>query len=528
MLALLLGAFLVINTINAIVSGQVRQIGVMKAIGGSTGQITRMYLALVLAFGVLAFLIAVPLAVLGGRGVVNMMADMINFNVTNSRVPGWVFLLELGVGLLVPLLAALWPVWSGSRVSVREAISSYGIEEGTRGGWFEGLLNRFRWLSRPLMLSLRNTFRRKGRLALTLMTLMLAGAIFVSIFSVRDSMLKTLDQALAFWNFDVQMTFLASPPGVDFVTEAEQVEGVTQAEIWTGALSFYQRPDGTENDGTIIYGIPADSELIRPDLREGRWIEQGDTNQVVVNTDFTKDEGEVTLGSSIDLNIDGQVNQWQVVGVIQSRLTGPALYTNYDYLDQSLNRLVQSAYLMVQTSDHSEQGREQAAEALEDHFRKLGAPPVSVETVSEIQSGAKNQFNILIIFMLVMAVLLAAVGCLGLMGTMGLNVMERTREIGVMRSIGATNGTVRLIFVTEGVIIGFLSWVLASLIALPVSLLLCYIVGHAFFQAALAYSFSFWGVLIWLALAIVLSAVSSLLPARRAARLTVREVLAYE
>lgn len=528
-LALFLAVFLVINTINAIVSNQIRQIGVMKAVGARTGQISRIYLAMVFVFGLLAFIIAAPLAGLGGRALIIFIANLINFNISSFQVPYWVYALELAVGLLVPLLAAAYPIHRGARITVREAISSYGIEEaGKTGGLLDRMLLRFKRLSRPLMLSLRNTFRRKGRLALTLVTLTLAGAIFIAIFSVRSSLLRTLDESLAFWNFDVQMGFEQDRPSDDLIAEAKKVEGVEEAESWGGALAFLERPDGTESEGLVIYGIPASSRLIRPELEQGRWLQQGDGNAVVVNSDFMKSEPGVKLGDNVHLNILGKEQDWQVVGIIGSRLSGPALYADYDYFNSYRGKEGLANYLFVKNSDSGVATQDRAASDLEEHFRDAGIPPSSVQTVSEIRSGAENQFNILIIFMLVMAVLLAAVGGLGLMGTMSLNVMERTREIGVMRSIGASNRAVLSIFIAEGMIIGAISWLLAALLALPLSALLSHLVGSAFLKSSLSFAYSLGGMFLWLLAALILSALASLLPARRAEKLTVREVLAYE
>jgi putative ABC transport system permease protein len=114
------------------------------------------------------------------------------------------------------------------------------------------------------------------------------------------------------------------------------------------------------------------------------------------------------------------------------------------------------------------------------------------------------------------------------MGTMSINVIERTREIGVMRAIGAADGQVLRIVLVEGVLIGVLSWLTAALLAVPVSKLLSDAVGYAFFQAPLTFAFSLVGALIWLGLVTLIAALASLLPARNATRLTVREVLAYE
>jgi putative ABC transport system permease protein len=83
-----------------------------------------------------------------------------------------------------------------------------------------------------------------------------------------------------------------------------------------------------------------------------------------------------------------------------------------------------------------------------------GYPVSDVEAgmVTREQSG--QGVNILIVFLLIMALLTAFVGSIGLAGTMGMNVLERTREIGVMRAIGATDLTIIKSVVIEGVFIG--------------------------------------------------------------------------
>ena len=122
----------------------------------------------------------------------------------------------------------------------------------------------------------------------------------------------------------------------------------------------------------------------------------------------------------------------------------------------------------------------------------------------------------------------AVVGGLGLMGTMSINVIERTREIGVMRAVGASDGSVLKIFMVEGLFIGVLSWFIGTIVALPIGKLLSDAVGIAFTDFPLNYTFSTNGALLWLAVVLILAAMASFLPARSASRLTVREVLAYE
>jgi putative ABC transport system permease protein len=117
---------------------------------------------------------------------------------------------------------------------------------------------------------------------------------------------------------------------------------------------------------------------------------------------------------------------------------------------------------------------------------------------------------------------------MGLTGTMGMNVLERTREIGIMRAIGADDRAVMRTVIAEGVVIGMLSFALAILLSIPFTYLLSTIVSTAIFQSPIDTVFTYTGYAIWLALVLVLSALASILPARNAARLTIREVLAYE
>ena len=151
----------------------------------------------------------------------------------------------------------------------------------------------------------------------------------------------------------------------------------------------------------------------------------------------------------------------------------------------------------------------------------------STNLISSIRSGVTSQFDIIIYLLMVMAVVLALVGGLGLAGTMGINVLERTREIGVMRAIGATSSAVRGMVLTEGVLIGVLSWAAGALIAVPASFAAALLLGSAL-RFQVLQSFSWLGVLIWLGLVIVIAAIASILPAWNASRLTVREVLAYD
>ena len=141
---------------------------------------------------------------------------------------------------------------------------------------------------------------------------------------------------------------------------------------------------------------------------------------------------------------------------------------------------------------------------------------------------SRASFSILTSVLMVMVILAAAVGSIGLMGTMSMNVVERTREIGVMRAIGASNGDIQAIVIVEGMVIGLISWVCAWALSYPISFMMLRIITAAMLSDPIPLTYTLEGVFVWLGVVVALSALASVLPARSAARLTIREVLAYE
>jgi putative ABC transport system permease protein len=122
---------------------------------------------------------------------------------------------------------------------------------------------------------------------------------------------------------------------------------------------------------------------------------------------------------------------------------------------------------------------------------------------------------------------MAVVGALGLASSMGTSVIERTREFGVMRAIGAKSKTILRNIISEGVFIGLMSWIIALPLSIPLSLGIDTLIGTMSFRSPLPLILSPMGIAIWLSVIIVGSIAASAYPAQQASRLTVRETLAY-
>jgi putative ABC transport system permease protein len=536
-LSLFASCFLVINIINGLMSQQTQQIGVMKAVGARRRQIAQMYLVAILALGLVALFIAIPLGGLAAYGFTGYIASLLNFDLNGFRIPLSAVAVMVMVGLLVPVLAALVPVINGSRVTVREALSSYGLGRGQFGGnlldrglsWVTAVVLHF---SRPMQISLRNSIRRKARLLLTLLTLTLGGAIFIGITSVHASLLKTLDEALAYFAYDVELNFDREYRIEELTAVAEAVPGVTEADSWVGAGATRQRPDGSEGDGFPVLGTRAETEFVNPQLLEGRWLRPDDRNAIVINTDVAESEAEdgaaMHVGDTIRLDINDREEDWQIVGLVQGVMTGPIAYVNRPALERELRQIGRASSVQIIGDDHSPVGQRALAADLKTTFEAAGFQVGTTGTISDVRERIEFQFSLIVFFLAVMALLIAAVGGLGLMGTMSINVLERTREIGVMRAVGASDGSVLRIVLVEGIFVGLISWFLAALIGYPIGRILSDLVGNSLLNNPLSYTYAFNGAIGWLAAVLAIAALASLFPAWRASRLSVRQTLAYE
>jgi putative ABC transport system permease protein len=182
----------------------------------------------------------------------------------------------------------------------------------------------------------------------------------------------------------------------------------------------------------------------------------------------------------------------------------------------------------VVTTNHDPAFQREIAVQIDDLMQTKGIKVSKVEAGSTTVQTVTDYIGILTAVLLVMAILTALVGSIGLTGTLGMNVMERTREIGVMRAIGAFNQIIMRLVVVEGLVIGMLSYALSIVFCLPISSLLSNVVSLAIFNAPAQLALTYKGFVIWLVLVVALSVVASMVPARNASRMTIREVLAYE
>jgi putative ABC transport system permease protein len=447
-----------------------------------------------------------------------------------------VVILQIGAGLITPLAAASLPIVRSARTTVREAISINNIDQFGRG-LLDRILGQLQRGSTAFRYALRNMFRRKVRLALTLCALAVGGGIFITVLNTIASLQRTVNtDTAAYWQLDITVNF-QSPYRLDRVVQAGlSTPGVTRAEGWSTQTSFRTYPDGHESrEDMALFGVPADSRFIRPTLLAGRWLRPDDTQALVVNVYVVKKEPDLHVGSKLVLKINERETTWQVVGIVTTQLIGFAEvrnelqigYATYPALSRASGEVGKVDRIVLKLANPSDPFSEAVVAKLEADFTRRGYEVRSIETNAGLLRVVNRMIGILTALLSFAAVMFAAVGGLSLTSMMTLNVLERIREIGVLRAIGGSDQIIRAIILYEGAAVGLLSWLLGAIVAIPLSWIMNYALGMAFYAVPLQNSFPLYGPLIWLLLALTIALVASYVPAHNASRLSVREVLSY-
>jgi putative ABC transport system permease protein len=537
--ALLLSGILVATMLNNLFTRQIPQIGIMKAIGARSGPITRLYLAMVLIVAAAATVLALPLAVLIGQNLLQTLLTILGITPVSLVAPWWAHVVILAAGLGLPPLLALIPLLTASRITVRAAIDHHGgASEPSSAAQVLTRLSRVPGLDRGLLMALRNTVRRPARFWLSVGLLASAGTVFVAGMSLNAGTEAVDEQRKAqrYWDVDVD---LATPADENAVVRAlGQVPGITRTEASTripvGVAGPGQPPftstypdqgHGSIALSTVATNAPPEARTIL----EGRWLQPAETG-VIVLSQIVRDKSVSGFGAgdTVALFIDGMPTTWRIVGVVEERDSSRGgVYTTAEGLAAATGRSPQVNELRIVTADHDEATRQTTATAIDRALRAAGIPVGVAASVSRNQAAAEGHSGPVNLVLLSIALPLGVLGAISLASTMGANILERTREFGILHAIGARPATVRRIVTVEGIVLALTSCLVAAGPALALTAVLGAWLGNLFTNAPLPYRVSVPAVGIWLALVILGSILATEAAATRASRITVREALTH-
>lgn len=533
-LAVVLSGLLILNTMMTLIAEQTPIIGTMKAVGGTRSAILRSYLISVVMYSALATLPALVLSLALGYPLAVYLASTIPLDVGPFMVVPWVIVLGLAVGFGVPLLAALLPLWIGTRISVREALSAYGVSVGRARSLAGKLAQRLTWVSQTTWLGLRSVFRKRWRAALTLLTLTLAGTTFLVVQTASASTNQTIASAYAGYHYDVDAgIYQENSPLVAQISAMPNVQRVERFREWYEAESRW---------GELhVLGFQQDTRLYQPQILSGRWFSSTDTNAVLLNEEAAAATG-LKVGDTLTLSVSGPSARsnpstqaapvtWTVIGIVHQPMDDLGQIGTVITSVENVNQLVGdpadfTPELLVQARDHSQSAVDTLTTQI-DHLVNGGSDgPGRVETVQQLIQRRQQSWYIFYALLYSVALIVGAAGILGLANALAASVLERRREIGLLRSMGGSAWRVARVFWVEGLALGGISWCLGALLGLPLAYAFVQLVDKLVLRVDFVVAPS--AFVVMLAAVVIISTLASIVPALRASRVRIADMLRYE
>jgi putative ABC transport system permease protein len=524
-LTLMVCGCLIVNLMSAMLAGQRRELAVMKAIGASERQLAAHILVLAAGLGVLAVAVALPVSAWLGRLYGSFQGELLNFPVDRYAIPAWAAMVQAAIGIGLPVLAAAWPVAKACRRPVADALRETGLPASTSGNrarrWLQGVR-----LARPQLLSLHNAFRQRLRFWLSLLALAVAGAVFVGAGNLRVAVKHSVDLLFDAQRYDMTLRVTVPMSARDLVAAAAAVPGVAVAEAWGHVSAGLADDDGTVGNAFDLLAVPVHSRVLAPMLRNGRWLLDDEHDSVVIGSALLKDNPGLQPGQRMPLLIEGRPVSLRIVGVVDSGPEALAYTSQRELVAWRGGEL--ASILLVRASDRGDAGQLELIHRLRAALENQGVAVGASRLLSDARQGIEDHLQMVVSFLGMMGWVMIVVGGMGLASTMSVGVLERQREIGVLRAIGASGRAILGMVQLEGLVMALLGWLLSLPLSVPVSVLLGEAFGRVMFAIPTSLTPEPSSALRWLALVTAVSVLACAWPARQAMRMPVVKALQYE
>ncbi len=528
--AIVVSCFLVINTITTLLGEQIAIIGTMKAIGGAQRAIFLSYLLSVGLYTIVGTLLGFFCGVAGGYALAGKLADIHNLDLGAFTLPPDVLALGLAAGLLTPLLSALLPLWNGTRITVRDAISAYGVssvETPTHPRLQQSISERLTWIPQTTWLGLRAVFRKRGRAILTILALTLSGMTFLAIANATYAINTQVAKRYEDYHFDVKINQVAGTPEnrASFQNWMLTIPNVRHIER-SGTMQIT-----TQWGNVDLSGVDEDTRAYHPSIVAGRWFLPQERQVLLVSDDFANQAG-LHVGERLTFSEEEHAATWKIIGIIHDPNVSLGSRGSAVTTSENVNALVglppeAGVQWYLQARDSSPAAVDALARRLNTTLnRGKGSMQFVVTPVQQIIQSSQNEFSDLYTMFYVVALVVALVGALSLYTTLTSSVLERRREIGIWRSMGASGGRIAGVFWTEGLALGLLAWGIGLLCSIPLAYGFLQLLGLLLIHAP--FTFDPWLFAIMLAAILIIASLASLNPMLRAARVRIVDLLHYE
>ncbi|MCX8128851.1 MAG: FtsX-like permease family protein [Clostridia bacterium] len=523
------GCMIMSGLLSTILSNQIRQIGILKAIGARTKNIFPVYMLAILLLVLITVAVSFPSSVLISKTLSVLFMRLGNMPLPDSGIPGYLYVLFCVSGITVPLLVSFFPIKRGIRATVKDALSNYGINGiKASSNLSSPQLGIFKAFSRPVIMSLRNALRRKGRLYMNIATLTLGGAIFVAVVTSMMSLQGTLSKSIKTLGYDYQITTSSYIDDARLAHAVKKIPEIKQYESWGVSGGKHKYKDGKLGNLYTIIAPSHDTKMMKPEIMDGRWFIEGDTNGIIVGHKFFLSEPDYKLGDTITFLIGNSEEQFKIIGTVKE-LGSPAILLNKKSFDRLIPEKARQNCIKLSIAPGNA-NKDILYHRIEDSFEKQNINIFQGESKNEQYKILSGHFMIILVSFLIVSLMVVVVASFGLTSTMSVQVSERTKEIGIMKAMGATKLQIRRVVTAESIFICILSWLISILVGIPAGIMGAYVFGYIIIDTPLNIDFTSFIVpfMIWLVLTVTTGYFSSRTAARRASSLSIKDTLAYE
>ncbi len=523
-LAVLSAVFLLANTIRTLVAEQSREIGVMRAIGARRRDIRGSYLRTAALLGLFGAAVGAAIGIGLAYLLVGLFARLI-FGISPAFAIDWPVVAASALAGLVGAVLTAWPTLRRVlRTPVHEALASEGLVSEFGGSRLDRAVLHSGVLPSPVRIGVRNIARQKERSVTTVVQIALAVATLLGLLSLALAVSEVTDQS---WNvLDYDITLAAQPGGhlyaSSVVNEVSALPGVAGVEAADWSQMTYR--------GQTLYafGVHASSFVHEP-LTAGRWLTAQDERTaapVAVVGSGAARRWHLHLGSRVSLTAAGGPATFTVIGIGGSNAdNGYNIYMSLAVLQGATGHQGVTNAMMIRAANKSHGAIDSLAARLDDTLAQAGyASRSQIMYAGRANEKAQSRTTLLIVEGI--GLLIVAISMLGLVNAITMNIIERTREIGVLRCLGARGRDLRRIFRTETVALALIGFVLAIPLGWVIAHALRWLVLR-FIGAQLPAPYTLGNIGLALVGTVLLAALIVAVPLRRATRLRPGDAIRY-
>jgi putative ABC transport system permease protein len=517
-LGLVSALLMVYTTMNTVVREQTREIGIIKAVGGPRRAIFRSYLLTAALLGGMGTALGVAAGVPLANLLVGFAGRQFSGIEPGFGMPPWVLVLSVIVGLGATMGAAAPAILRATRVPVRHALVDHGVTESFGAGGVDEALRRTRFLSRPARLGLRNAARRKARTLTTALQIGFAVGTFLGFLAMGVAIMDLSDRTYDGEGGDIEVQLNADAG--DVIAAVPGVAALTPV-VYSNA--------GVAGENYALQGQSSSAAAFHPDLLDGRWFNDDEESQAqlvaVVGPALAEIAG-IRVGEAIEVETSLSKVEVAVVGIDSLMVNdGKTLFLPLSTTLQLTDRTAPQAYYV--TTTERDEAFIDATTASMQRALTTARIPATVEARYIDRQANQSQNRLIIAILMILGFPVIAIGMIGLVNTMTMNVFERTREIGILRSIGARKRHIRRMIRAEALAVSALGWLAAIPLGYLIATVLIKLLSNSF-DVSFAVLYPLWPLPLALVATLLVAALVVMLPVRRAVGLRPGVALRYE